>query len=257
MGKTAVDRATRAACWAAWRKQLHGETPHPPDWLLTAPDGLTDFNDTCVLPLHLLDHRGSRWYKSLFSADCQVSAPYTKVHMPPRLLRAFCLFRLGTIQLNVQTGRWGGSHVLSRTCDFCQKVCQRRVVEDPYHVCVECPLYECMRMCTYKKLLDRGFDFSSVRGLLHLCVSMLCVKEPSHVRTIGRFLADCMAARDVYTRADSSTWLSNARQQYIADCVRKAPRTCDGSFDFLRGASACDTSRCAPLSEHLRYFWFV
>ena len=172
--------------------------------------------------------------------------------MPTLMLRAFCMFRLGTVHLNIHTGRWSNSHVLSRTCQYCRLVCGKLVVEDPYHVCIECPLYECMRVHTLNTLHAREFDFSSVPDLLRLCVSMLCASDPSHVRTVGRFLCDCMAARDVFCSQPNSPWLSTARATYINDCVRKAPLTCDTSLNFLRDISKCDTSICASLSAYLQ-----
>ena len=253
-GKSVVAKVTKEACWTAWYLHVSGEAPHTPDWFRTTNGGLSDelaeYSNTCVLPLHLDDHRGSRWYKSLFLAETKIAAPYTRVYMPTLMLRAFCLFRLGTVHLNVHTGRYDNTHVLSRTCQYCREVCDRHVVEDPYHVCMECPLYECMRVRTLRSLHERDFNFSSLGNLLHVCVRMLCVSNPSHVRTVGRFLCDCMAARDVYTQQPSSQWWSTTRAEYIKDCVRKAPQTCDTSLGFLREGSVRDTTLCQSLLEH-------
>ena len=83
-------------------------------------------------------------------------------------------------------------------------MCNRRVVKDTYHVCVECPLFDVMRARMYTALRSHGFYSSSVTNLNSMCTSMLSVGTPPLVRIVGQFLADCLAAREVYTNQPSN-----------------------------------------------------
>jgi hypothetical protein len=251
-----IGRRTKTACKAAWQSKLTGEQAQLPDWLNTAT--LTHLKDTCTLPVHVSDNRGSRWYKTFFSPTCNTPAPYLDTHLPTNHLRALCMFRMGIAQINVTTGGWtkkgeNVTPVLGRTCTYCNSKCSRQVVEDAYHVCVECPLYEHARVQLYQYLSTHGFDFTPAVNLHAMYVSMMSVGKPATVRAVGRFLADCMAARDTFLgRADRATaWTTKDRQEQITKWVNTAPTSCSQSLSFLRQTNNCDITLCAPFSSQL------
>ena len=130
-------------------------------------------------------------------------------------------------------------------------------MEDTYHVCVECPLYDQMRARMYRLLRAHGFDFSKIRDLECMYRCMLCVSDAKHVRAVGRFLADCLAARDIFLNKPSSVWFSKARMDALKSCVQSAPVTLQLSCDVLRDVCQCDVSLCQPLSHHLNKIWLA
>ena len=259
-GRQAMARSIRQACSSAWRQQTTGgeRLPVQPVWLTPddgAPNRLPAFAahiDTCMLPIHLADGSGTRWYKTFFAPTCSVMAPYADVYLPARELRAFATFRLGIAHLHAHTGKWvsGSQPLPARVCEFCKHApVDRLVVEDAYHVCVECPLYERMRMRLYTYLARGGFDVASVRSLQDMFVALLCVGAPQFVRAVGQYLVDCMAARDVYLQRHPSHWLVRAREQYIRGCVNEAPSSSCMSLAYLCSmTSHCTVANlCQPL----------
>ena len=161
------------------------------------------------------------------------------------------MFRLGLVQLHAHTGAWKSTPLPARTCAFCKRVNDRMAVEDAYHVCIECPLYEHLRVRLYRYLSRQGFDASSVRHLQDMFVALLSVGAPPFVRAVGRFLVDCLFARDVYL-GHKSGWRVMSRGPDIMDCVARAPTSCRQSLAMLLHMQpSCDITFSRPLSELL------
>jgi hypothetical protein len=174
------------------------------------------------------------------------------VYLPARELRAFATFRLGIAQLRAHSDKWGpeSQPLPSRVCDYCRSAeVGRLAVEDAYHVCVECPLYERLRIRLYTYLERTGFDASTVRSLHDMFVALMSVGAPQFVRAVGQFLVDCMAARDVYLNNCQSRWLVRSREQYIRACVAGAPSSSRTSLTHLCSMTSrlAVVTLCQPL----------
>jgi len=181
-----------------------------------------------------------------------VRAPYLNVYLSKCVLRAFCQFRLGIAPLNAHDGRKKHMLVLARVCEFCLRVCGQQVVEDTYHVCMECPLYDSLRVRVFNLLHRYQFDFSNVRDFMCMYVCMLCVSDRLHVRAVGRFLADCLAVRDVFMGKSGTAWCTTSRLHVARQCVDSAPTSSNVSHNLLQQlAPLCNASVCASVSQHL------
>ena len=246
---------TRRHCARAWTQRLIGPPVSEPEWC-TDTASVNEWLHTHVLPAYVTDSRASSGRLKLFPPTYRKVAPYVKSCMSPRLTRVICMFRLGIVQLHSFTGGWSQvqTHLFARTCSFCQHECQRHVLEDAYHVCMECPLYDHMRMRIYNYLHDHNFDFTPIVGLQDLYVAMLNCADARTIRAIGGFLLDCLAARDSYLgHIKESQWLNTRRQAYITQCVRTAPTHCQQSTaQLLRCKSDLDTSYVPTLATHLQ-----
>lgn len=249
-GKLAVSNITQALCKQAWRLQCSGETPHPPDWLTEQHSLSNLYGDVHVCPIHVCDHRSNRFHLYVCAYNFSVCAPYVHVYMSTRSFHALCLFRLGMAPLHMYCGRQTTprTHVLARTCQFCESMCNKRVIEDEYHVCVECPLYDSLRVCVYRVLLRAGFNFPFVFNLVCLCMCMLNVRERSQVQAVGSFLADCLALRDAYLGKESTRWCSPARAQQLRAHTLDPPTTSRHSMDFLHNVGMRDLSLAQPFA---------
>ena len=251
--KAAVARSIGKACWQRWQRVGKGDLPHLPHWLLDRPNfTLAPFVHTRVQRIHMYDHRSDRMFMCVCENNFSVRAPYLSVYMSKCVLRAFCQFRLGMAPLNAHDGRKKHMLVLARVCEFCSRVCGQQVVEDTYHVCMECPLYDSLRVNVFKQLDRFHFDFSNVHDLMGMYVCMLCVSDRLHVRAVGRFLADCLAVRDVFLGKSRSAWCTPNRLHALQQCVDSAPTSCKLSHDLLQHfADACDVSVCFSVSQHM------
>ena len=77
------------------------------------------------------------------SRDCE---PYLKINIPRRLVITFARFRTGSHNLEIEVGR---HHTLAREdrlCKFCRDNKNIAVVEDEYHVLIECHYYNDIRI---------------------------------------------------------------------------------------------------------------
>jgi hypothetical protein len=256
-GRSAIASATKFAGRTAWAGELLHGPPTLPSWL-DAPGVPQDFSDVCMLPIHVRDGRTTGVYKSLFcNSTTEVgrgrAAKYVGVQLPERTTRAFAQFRIGIAPLRVHTATWGdGATVFpDRTCTFCVQRLGRRVVEDPYHVCMECPLYERLRARLFGALHSQEFDASNVHSLQDMFASLLSVGQPAFIRLVGRYLVDCLAARDKFLGIKSK-WHAPQRARDITLCVDSAPTTCALSLAVLLTMAPIDASTCAPLSAHLK-----
>ena len=96
-----------------------------------------------------------------------------------------------------------------------------RFVEDEFHVCFDCPLYESLRCNLLLKLINSNFSFPPHWSRLlnncppapELLAALLSVEAPAHVRQVSSFLFECIALRCVYltrcgiTSKSISFWL--------------------------------------------------
>ena len=249
--KQIIAGRTKVACFTHWQTAVTGEEPHRPEWCTEAT--LAEHKTTHTLPLHLTDHRTTRWYKSQFCPKWPAPAPYlaARVHLPTTHLRALCSFRLGIAQLHAHTGAWKqpATPLLERTCKYCEAQCTRKVVEDPYHVCIECSLYERARIELYNRLLSLEFDFSSASTLADIYTALMTTSKPDTVRSVGRYLSDCM--RDTYNgHTATSHWINKSNRIYARTCADKPLATCDQSLAILR-RFGCDTTTCKQAAAHM------
>ena len=140
--------------------------------------------------------------------------------------------------------------LLDRTCSYCKTECGRKAVEDPYHVCMQCLLYERARTDLYTRLQSLDFDFSSTRSLTGMCTALMNVGHPDTVRSVSRYLADCMAIRDVHLgHSATSQWITKANKTYTCKYAASKPTTCDQSFTLLK-RHGCDVTACKPTAVH-------
>ncbi len=87
-------------------------------------------------------------------SKCSVSsvAAFENVCLSDRCSRSLKLFRLriAPINRNFQLD----APVTDRLCVFCVKSTYGRFIEDEYHVCFDCPLYESLRCKLLLKLVE-------------------------------------------------------------------------------------------------------
>ena len=136
-----------------------------------------------------------------------------------RCSRSLALFRLRVAPVN--RNFQFDAPVYDRLCSFCVNSSYGRFVEDEYHVCFDCPLYESLRCKLLLKLINSNFSFPHHWSCLlnncppapELLAALLNVKAPAHVRQVALFLFECLALRCVYltqcgiTSKSISFWL--------------------------------------------------
>ena len=124
----------------------------------------------------------------------------------------------------------------------------RKAVEDPYHVCMECPLYDRARLDLYHKLQSADFTFPT--NLTDTYVALMNVNQPDAVRSVGRFLSDCMAIRDTYQgNTTNSHWINKTNKAYARTCVDTQSANSDQSFNLLK-QHGCDVTVCKQVASH-------
>ena len=127
------------------------------------------------------------------------------------------------------------------------------MIEDPYHVAMECPLYERARVELYTKLQSTDSDFSSATTLGDLHMALMNAGHPNTVKSVGRYLADCMAIRDTYNnQAAKSHWITTINKTFARTCANEKLTACDKSLDILK-TLGCDVTvtLCKPVAAHL------
>ena len=159
--------------------------------------------------------------QSCLSRRSRCVAPYGNSCLSARASRALALFRLGCAPLRRNTAF--GEKVHMRTCFFCYHVYGVRFVEDEYHVCFQCPLYEQPRYLLLCHLRNADFSFNNTDPYpLNLLASLLSVSIPHHVRIVGKFLCECLAMRALAgcgalqsstPSTVAGTWLSHVTSQ--------------------------------------------
>ena len=134
--------------------------------------------------------------------------PYGNIYLFHHLQKTIALFRLSAapINRNIIFTKFG-TCIANRFCDFCDTYFSNRCVEDEYHVCFECPLYDDIRADFYINLLHSEFDFlKKCTEPLFLLSSILSVSKPKHVRILGDFLYKCLALRSLFNQDESDTF---------------------------------------------------
>ena len=123
------------------------------------------------------------------------------------------------------------------------------MIEDPYHVCIECPLYEHARVDLYIKLQSTNFDFPSIATLRDLHIALLSVGHPATVRSVGRYLADCMAIRDNYNnQAAKSQWITKNNKTLARTSTDDKLTSCDRSLG-IANRLGCDVTLCQAVAS--------
>ena len=128
-------------------------------------------------------------------------------------------------------------------------------IEDAYHVCMECPLYDVLREREFTALYQCGFEFGSecdvlVRDLFSVYVSMLYASKRPHVWAIGRFLSDCLAVRAMYAGQDPAGWCTKQRVDSLRAHVlyhptpQSMPLHMQRAHEVLRECAECDVTLC-------------
>ena len=94
-------------------------------------------------------------------------AQYGNVCIGPRLHRALSLFRLGATPLNrnIEFDKC----ISCRNCLFCLKNNFGSFIEDEYHLCFECPLYNHARRKLFFTLASCGFHFTNASKHGNVC----------------------------------------------------------------------------------------
>ena len=118
---------------------------------------------------------------------------------------------------------------------------------------MECPLYERARVELYTKLQSTDFDFSSATTLSDLHIALMNVCSPNTVRSVGRYLADCMAIRDTYNKqVDKSHWITKGNQTFARRCANEKLTACDNASNILK-TLGCDVTLtlCKTVAAHL------
>ena len=70
---------------------------------------------------------------------------YLSVDIPRRLKKQIARFRTGSHNLEIEVGRHNKIALDDRVCKHCRDNCNRSVIEDEFHVLLECPKYEDIR----------------------------------------------------------------------------------------------------------------
>jgi len=158
------------------------------------------FNDLVRLGSHtsksLLLHSHSRSSVAAFGNVC----------LSDRCSRSLALFRLRLAPLN--RNFQFDVPMYDRLCSFCLRSANRRFIEDEYHVCFDCPLYESLRCELLLKLVASKFSFpqhwvrinNNCPPAPELLAALLSVKAPAHIRVVANFLFQCLALRSIYSK---------------------------------------------------------
>ena len=86
--------------------------------------------------------------------------------------------RCGILQLRIETGRYIGEPVQSRTCLFCN--CSE--IETETHIVIVCPFYRGLRSDIFGDIIDKD-DFKQLSPEHRLCYLMT-----NHVRKLSKYI---------------------------------------------------------------------
>ncbi len=83
--------------------------------------------------------------------------PYVKIVTQKKYRSAYAKFRCGVAPIKIETGRYGLNRVPveERLCEYCN------VVEDEFHVIMQCSQYDDIRMQLMSTICDRDAQFDS------------------------------------------------------------------------------------------------
>ena len=82
-------------------------------------------------------------FKEIFCIE-----PYVSTNMNRKYRSILAQLRIGTLPLEIETGRWKGVEIERRTCQLCNS----GSVEDEYHFLFECVFYVFERNCFFTKI---------------------------------------------------------------------------------------------------------
>ena len=123
---------------------------------------------------------------SHFSLEkCYLSKPLSFVQR-----KALAKFRLGVLQIRIETGRYERpkKSPLERIC----KQCDLNVPEDENHFLLHCPKHRIMRESYFEKInLDGFFTLHDIDKLRYL------VNSPDIVKSTAQFILDCYDNRTI------------------------------------------------------------
>jgi hypothetical protein len=98
-----------------------------------------------------------RTYLLIFKDDLETEE-YVK-YCTNRVQRSLLAqFRSGTLQLNIELGRFRNIELESRLCEMCNM----NVIENEFHFLCECPGYELDRQTMYSEIANRINDFENM-----------------------------------------------------------------------------------------------
>jgi hypothetical protein len=197
------------------------------------------------------------------SDTCRKVAHYGNVSLKPRLNRALALFRLGVAPLNRNS--LFSTCISSRICPFCSEFGLGKFIEDEYHVCFECKLYESLRCSLLQILTTNNFcsalskrSGSNSSNTLSTCplfflAHLLNVSSPSHVRCVSQFLCDCLSLRVLFLENLKNMRKSTFRHGWLVfDSDRKKLRdSLAYSMFSMHASNANSTCESAHLLKKL------
>ena len=125
------------------------------------------------------DNRLYKYLKSDFSFE-------NYLHLPNQHLRiSLSKLRLSSHLLNVERGRWNNLPLVNRVCELCN------VLEDEFHVFIECPRYKRLReLYIPKSIVEKPSMFSFIKFLK-------CEKKTDLIR-LGKFSAKMFKEHRLY-----------------------------------------------------------
>lgn len=96
--------------------------------------------------------RTYKQFKEQYSTE-----PYVKIVTQKKYRSAYAKFRCGVAPIKIETGRYGLNRVPveERLCEYCN------VVEDEFHVIMQCSQYDDIRMQLMSTICDRDAQFDS------------------------------------------------------------------------------------------------
>ena len=79
---------------------------------------------------------------------------YCSLRLPLKHRSAFAKFRCGVARIRIETGRYEGLDLNSRTCPLC-----RNAIEDEKHVILHCPQYNDIRQQLFSRAATVNANF--------------------------------------------------------------------------------------------------
>ena len=112
---------------------------------------------------------------------------YLYLNMPQRLRSFLAKFRIGNHELEIERGRHQNIPVSERICKLCFN-CNNVYVEDEYHVILQCPSYEELRL-TYLNINNKPQN-------LHTFIALMSVQNNQLVN-LANFVTNMFKLRKV------------------------------------------------------------
>ena len=110
---------------------------------------------------------------------------YLQKCIPKKYVKYLTMFRLSSLSLAVETGRYQGILNVNRVCKFCKDD-----IEDEFHFILKCPTYQNFRS-KYIKLYQR------TRSYVFKLVQLLCTENIKELCNLGKFLINAYKLRKI------------------------------------------------------------